>query len=161
MIGWRAAVWVALAALVAFGTYVRLAPTDPAAWHIDPRPPQPATGVHLARAIWNPEAITATMNSARAFVLVPGTPRDVLERLNKIALASPRTTRLAGSPEEGRMTWVTRSAFWGFPDYTTAQAGVSDVATSDLAIFARSRFGLSDLGVNSTRLQDWLMRVAS
>jgi hypothetical protein len=53
---------------------------------------------------------------------VQGADRAALARLDEIALATPRTTRLAGSPDEGRITWITRSALWGFPDYTTAQA---------------------------------------
>jgi uncharacterized protein (DUF1499 family) len=61
---------------------------------------------------------------------------------------------LAGSVEEGRMTWVARSALWGFPDYITAEAG-----PKGLAVWSRLRFGRSDLGVNRARLEDWLARL--
>jgi uncharacterized protein (DUF1499 family) len=148
-----------LAVLLAFGAYIRLAPSDPVVWHVRAVPPLPATGVHVITPIGASDAVTTTINSARAFVSVPGKPKDVLQRLDKIALATPGTTRLEGSPEEGMITWVTRSAFWGFPDYTTAEAMVSDVATSDLAVFARSRFGRSDLGVNAARLRVWLLQL--
>ncbi|MGL4235040.1 DUF1499 domain-containing protein [Tabrizicola sp.] len=143
----------------AFGLYVRFAPSDPAVWQICPIPPLPATGQHVITPLDDPAAITTTMNSARAFVWLPGRLPEVLQRLDKIAMATPRTVRLAGSPEGGRITWVTRSALWGFPDYTTAEAGQSDVATADIAIFARSRFGRSDFGVNAARLKDWLSRL--
>ncbi len=152
-------VWMTLTALVAFGAYVRLASSDPAVWHVRPMPPLPATGNHVITVVDARDAVTTTMNSARAFVWLPGRPDDVLTSLDEIALATPRTTRLAGSPQEGRITWVTRSAFWGFPDYTTAEAGVSDVATADMAIFARSRFGRADFGANAARLRDWLSRL--
>ena len=152
-------VWAALAALVAFGAYVRLAPSDPAVWHVNPLMDLAIVNGRASRAIGAPDAITTTANSALAVVRVPGRPQGVLEHLDRIALATPRTTRLAGSPEEGLITWVTRSALWGFPDYSTAEAGLSDVATTDMVIFARSRFGRSDRGVNAARLRDWLSRL--
>ncbi len=159
-------VWMALAALVAFGAYVRLAPSDPAVWHFDPRLTEPdaRTGIILLddlAVVGIRGLVGSTNNAAMSFVEVPGTPLDVLERLDRIALATPRTKRLLGSPEEGRITWVTRSAIWGFPDYTTAEATVSDVATADLAIVARSRFGRSDLGVNTARLRAWLSQLGA
>ena len=107
----------------------------------------------------DPPEIATTPNSAAAWVEALGPQRAALTRLDEIALATPRTTRLAGSPEEGRITWVTRSALWGFPDYTTAQAMTHDVATSGVTLFARSRFGREDLGVNAARLRDWLSRL--
>jgi uncharacterized protein (DUF1499 family) len=150
--------WGLLAALVALAAYVRLAPSDPARWHVDPAAGLPAGGLALSRLGTPPEIVT-TLNSAVARVEVQGAERAALARLDEIALATPRTTRLAGSPEEGRITWVTRSALWGFPDYTTAQALTHDAATGEVTIFARSRFGQGDMGVNAARLQDWLSRL--
>jgi hypothetical protein len=83
-----------------------------------------------------------------------GAPSDLLARLDAVALATPRTTRLAGSVSEGRITWVTRSAVWGFPDYTTAEA-----RADGLYLQARLRFGREDMGVNAARLRDWLARL--
>ena len=75
-----------------------------------------------------------------------------------IATATPRTHRLAGSPEAGRITWITRSRLWGFPDYTTAQ--VTQTPTGPrLDIHARLRFGRSDMGVNAARLHAWLAQL--
>lgn len=82
-------------------------------------------------------------------------PVDALARLDAIAMATPRTLRLAGSPETGSITWITRSRLWGFPDYTTAQITETDTGPR-LDIFARLRFGRSDLGVNAARLQAWV-----
>lgn len=148
-----------LVVLVAFAAYVRLAPSDPGRWHIDPSAGVPAGGQPpLSRPGGTPEILT-TPNSALALIEVRGPERVALARLDAIALATPRTTRLAGSPEEGRITWVTRSALWGFPDYTTAQAVTQDAATSEVTILARSRFGRGDMGVNAARLRDWLSRL--
>jgi len=74
----------------------------------------------------------------------------MLARLDAIALATPRTRRLAGGVAEGSITWITRSALWGFPDYTTAE-----VQADGLYIFARIRFGGGDGGVNAARLREW------
>jgi uncharacterized protein (DUF1499 family) len=148
--------WALLAALVGFAAYVRLAPSDPARWHSDPSAGWPAQAQTAMTPLGTTSKIVTTLNSAIASVEAQGPDWAALKRLDEIALATPRTVRLAGSPEEGRITWVTRSALWGFPDYTTAQAVTHDVATSGVTIFARSRFGRSDLGVNAARLQDWV-----
>ena len=127
-----------LLALIVLGgmAYVRLAPSDPARWHVDPG--------------------QVTGGGERRSVTLDGTPpRETLARLDAIALATPRTTRLAGSPEEGRITWVTRSALFGFPDYTTAATRTEGTATV-LTLHARQRFGRNDLGVNGARLDEWL-----
>jgi len=76
---------------------------------------------------------------------------DGLVRLDAVALATPRTARLFGSVAEGMVTYVTRSVVMGFPDYTTVR---QDGDT--LTIYARSRFGRSDLGVNRKRVQGWI-----
>lgn len=139
-----------LAALMAgVVVWVRTAPSDPARWHLDPVTAAPADC-----------AVRAGAGDARAACLLPGPPAEVLARLDAVALASPRTQRLAGSPEEGRITWVTRSALWGFPDYTTAAARAEGEGTR-LDLYARLRFGQSDLGVNAARLGDWLTRLGS
>ena len=139
---------LALAAMA----YVRLAPSDPARWHLS----------LAADGTAGPDCTAALQQGrgdARAACLLPGAAADVLARIDAIALATPRTTRLAGSPAEGRITWITRSALWGFPDYTTAQA--TDVeGKTRLDVHARLRFGGSDLGVNAARLRDWLARLS-
>ena len=137
------ALWFLLAGVVAVGLYIRLAPSDPARWHVKAGVDGP----------WG--EIVAGDNSATVRLgLGAGPPGDLLARLDAIALATPRTTRLAGSVESGRITWVTRSLIWGFPDYTTAEA-----RADGLYLLARSRFGQRDLGVNAARLADWLARL--
>ncbi len=67
------------------------------------------------------------------------------------ALATPRTTLLAGSAGEGLLTFQTRSLIWGFPDYTTVT-----VENGLLIVYGRLRFGRSDIGVNKARILSWL-----
>jgi uncharacterized protein (DUF1499 family) len=134
-----------LAALVAFALYVRLAPSDLARWHVAP----------VAEGQWDTVVVTgpnsASLRLARGYKIGLGNPIDMLARLDEVALATPRTTRIAGSVAEGRITWVTRSWLWGFPDYTTAEA-----RADGLYVVARSRFGHGDLGVNAFRLGNWM-----
>ncbi len=132
-----------LAALIGFAVYVRVATSDPGRWHTPP----------VAEGAWG--EVTRKMGSASLRLdRSAGDPVDLLSRLDAIALASPRTTRLAGSVTEGRITWITRSALWRFPDYTTAEA-----RSDGLFLYARQRFGSDDLGVNAARLRDWLSRL--
>jgi|JI10StandDraft_1071094.scaffolds.fasta_scaffold1331601_1 uncharacterized protein (DUF1499 family) len=145
----RGVVWLAVAVLAALAAYVRLAPVDPDRWHVD-------LGA-LARDLGNDPAQEMQVGTNSASMRIVGEP-DVLmariARLDKVALATARTRRIAGDPAQGWVTWETRSLIFGFPDYTTAQ--VTDGA---LVILARSRFGRGDWGVNAARLQDWLLRL--
>lgn len=137
-----ALVCIAVAALAA---YIRFAPSDPARWHIalHPRPAELA----------GPSAQMVVLRGG-AYIDLPMAD-DLLARLNAIAMATPRTKLLAGSVSEGRITWITRSALWGFPDYTTAEVG-----PQGLTLYARLRFGGGDRGVNAARLAGWIAALA-
>jgi uncharacterized protein (DUF1499 family) len=133
--------WLPVLLLILLGgafAYVRLAPSDPARWHSDP-----------AEGVSGP-------NSHVAKVFLPMSPAEALAALEAVAMTEPRTTRVAGSAEEGRITYVTRSRVWGFPDYTTVSALPDDDGVH-LVVHARSRFGQSDLGVNAARVTRWLV----
>ena len=136
-----------LAAIVlAADGWIRLAPADPARWHVDVVSDVPAlcaAGIETGAA------------SARAACLLAEPASALLARLDATALATPRTHRLTGSPEDRRITWETRSLLIGFPDYTTAQVTPTNGGTR-LDILARSRFGAGDWGVNAARLTAWL-----
>ncbi|QFT96225.1 hypothetical protein FIU85_02810 [Roseovarius sp. THAF8] len=122
-------------ALIALGVYVRLAPSYAEDWHDMPNGLEPGDG------------------PGHAVRVVPD-DGDTLERLDGIIRDTPRTTVLAGSVEEGMVTYITRSALWGFPDYTTvARQG------GQIVLYGRLRFGKSDMGVNAKRLDGWLARL--
>ncbi len=131
------------ATLMGFVAYVRTAPSDPAKWHVSPTVDGPWDAVQPRRG-----------SAALRLSLAKGAPADLLARLDALAMDTPRTMRLAGSVEEGRITWITRSALWGFPDYTTAE-----VRPDGLFVHSRLRFGSEDMGVNAARLTDWLARL--
>lgn len=125
-------VWVLVGAVVALGVYIRLASSDSAQWHI-------------------PLTATADTDMQGGVIRIVETGPEGLARLDDIAQATPRTTVLAGSVDEGMITYITRSKVIGFPDYTTVQ---QDGDT--LRIHARLRFGRSDFGVNRDRVDEWL-----
>lgn len=128
----RWTVIVLLVLVVGFAAYVRLAPSDPAVWHVDPDVTGDETFAGGAKR------------------LVAGGAEEMVA-LDALVMATPRTQVLAGSAEAGHVTYVTRSALWGFPDYTSVK-----LAEDGIAIWGRLRFGQSDMGVNSARIDGWL-----
>lgn len=118
--------------------WVRLAPSSVARWHsgsIDtntPRRMSYLTHVDYARPA-----------------------SEVLANLDKIARSEPRTRVLAGSVAAGKITYVSRSRVFGFPDYTTVTVE-GEENHSTLTMYGRLRFGYSDTGVNRQRILRWL-----
>ncbi|MGV8951709.1 MAG: DUF1499 domain-containing protein [Cypionkella sp.] len=131
---------VVLVIFFGLNAYVRLAPIPQNLAQLDlttrPAPMGPVV----------PDQVTTFENGAYADL-----SQASLERLDAVALATPRTHRVAGSVAEGRIIWETRSLVWGFPDYTIAQT-----SGSGLTILARSRYGSGDWGVNGKRLLAWI-----
>lgn len=133
---------VLLVLFIAGAIWVRLAPADPADWHVDPQ------------AVTAPQTDNFVLlrgESALRFALPPA---DLAAHVDAIARDWPRTRLLAGSVNEGWMTYITRSRWMAFPDYTSVRV-VTDGDGASLTVFARSRFGQSDLGVNAARLSAW------
>lgn len=121
-----------LICVIAFSVYVRLAPSEVSRWNVIP------------------DGLVEGTGEGSAVRVIEAGP-DTLARLDAIARATPRTQVLAGSVQDGMVTYVTRSAVMGFPDYTTiAQQG------DRIILYARLRFGRSDMGVNAARLDSWL-----
>lgn len=133
---------VLLVLAIAGAIWVRLAPSDPADWHVDPQ--------------------AVTVPAKDNFALIQGgdalrfalPPADLAARVDAVARDWPRTRLLAGSVADGWMTYITRSRWMAFPDYTSVRI-VPDGDGARLTVFARSRFGQSDLGVNAARLAAW------
>ncbi|MBS0124218.1 DUF1499 domain-containing protein [Thetidibacter halocola] len=125
--------------ILVFGglAWIRLAPSDPAVWNVDPQ-------------------VTADQDLASGVRRrIPG-GEATLTALHQIILETPRTEVLAGDPSEGRVTYVTRSKWMGFPDYTTVQ-----LSDGQVELYARLRFGQSDMGVNRARVEGWLSALQS
>lgn len=122
---------------VAVQGYVRLAPMRAKDWHVDPFAAEAPKDVGVLERFASPMSV-----------------EDTMEVFDKIAQNTPRTTVLAGTAQDGRVSYVTRTRFWGFPDTTTL--AVRDVAgETEVAILARARFGSNDLDVNAKRVAAW------
>ena len=126
---------IALFVVVALALYVRLAPSDTARWH-------------------QPIEASADADLAGGAIRVLDADKASFDEVDSMMQSLPRTQVLAGSVEDGLVTYITRSQLWGFPDYTTAQ-----FENGTLKLFARLRFGGSDLGVNAARLTQVLAAI--
>lgn len=115
--------------LAGLAAYVRLAPDDVARWH-------------------QPINATSSKDFPSGAIRVFESEPSALMRVDAAARTLPRTSVLAGSVEDGRITYITRTKWAGFPDYTTIE-----YRDGQLRMHARLRYGLSDLGVNGKRLQ--------
>lgn len=135
---WRLGLGALLLAVLAAALWVRLAPLPPERFH--KMSAETRTGDHPA-----PGGFEAVRQ-------VPD-PQARLAELDRIITAHPRTARLEGSPDEGLLTYVTRSALWGFPDITNLWVEGDRVHLRGHLVFGRS-----DLGVNAARIQGWLAR---
>ena len=143
---------VVLGSLAVLGllAYIRLAPSDPLRWHLDPlAAPVPQGNGWLLR----------DSDGNAASPVFSALPEAVLDALDSVAIATPRTTRLAGSAAGGNIPWITRTRLMGFPDYTTA-AAIAGPGGTRLVVLARQRFGLGDYGVNRARVEDWMGKLA-
>ncbi len=127
---------VLILAVLALMAYIRLAPSVAGRWHVEPR-------------------VSENKDMAGGVVRLVAGGSQQMAQLDKLIRATPRTTVLAGGADLGHVTYVTRSALWGFPDYTTVQ-----LQGDQIAILARLRFGKSDMGVNKARVDGWLRALA-
>ena len=129
--------WIIILVVVGGLAWIRLAPSDPATWNVDP---QVAADQDLASGVRRSTSGNDALYAA----------------LHRIILETPRTEVLAGSPGEGRVTYITRSQWMGFPDYTTTQ-----LEDGRIEIYGRQRFGQSDMGTNRTRVDAWLSQLTA
>ncbi|WP_370206082.1 DUF1499 domain-containing protein [Pararhodobacter marinus] len=131
---------IVLAALVAlflvFAVYVRLAPSDPQDWHVDP-----ATAPDPERP-----------NFARIDRVVALSPDDAAAQIAAQARREGATL-LAGDEMFG--TWIARTALMRYPDYVSIRLTPEGEGTRVTAL-SRARFGYSDRGVNAARLGRWI-----
>lgn len=141
-------------AFAGFAVWVRVAPIDAAAEHVDP--------LVVVRST-NPNNVllgpAGTNGADREAAVWMATPEELMAAFDAAAMAAERTERVAGSVDDLHATYVQRSALLAYPDFVSVKAlPAGDGAT--LAIYSRSRFGRSDLGVNEKRVSAWLDAIA-
>lgn len=131
---------------------------DVEVWHVDPlSAPQPIKPHSYRMA---PPGLTTEFVDAPSPVF-SANPTLMAKAFDDFVLSQSKTIRIAGSPEEGWMTYVQKSARWGFPDYTSVKFIDLNGGKSTIAIFSRSRFGYSDMGVNEARVTSWVSTLNS
>jgi len=86
--------------------------------------------------------------------VLTGVDANQFAELTSVIANTARVLQLAGSVAAGKITYIARSKWMGFPDYITLEW-----TDGRLRVYSRLRFGQSDLGVNGRRLDAWLSQV--
>jgi len=144
---------------IAFTMYRFISAThDPQVWHIDPqlveRPTTPNTYLVAPQLL----LVTTVDREAPQYsidvAVLAKAFDDFIIRQSNVAV-------VAGSVDEGWITYVQRSAFWRIPDYITIKFIALEGGASTVIIWSRSRFGNGDMGVNKARIDEWLSNFES
>lgn len=144
--------------------FIRFASHPVEVYHVDPlTAPTPETpnSFRVAPVLEGFDPVTEERVDLPAPVY-EANPAIIAKALDEFALRQPRTIRIAGTPEQGWMTYVQTSDRMRYPDYVSVL--IMDIANEGLttiAIFSRSRFGYGDLGVNEARVRRWLQPLES
>ena len=131
---------------------------DVALWHVDPLTAPQTLKPHSYRMA--PPALT----NMPVDILSPvysANPTLMAKAFDDFVMRQSKTIRLAGSPEEGWMTYVQRTPALNFPDYISVKFIDLNGGKSTIAIYSRSRYGYSDQGVNEARVNTWVGTLSS
>lgn len=145
------AVLVVLAVAVSGLAYIRLAPDNVAQWHVDPQTVKRGTKPNQFLMRAGDGDVDSAFFATEAV--------ELAREFDEYALSQPRVIRLAGAPDDLWVTYVQRSKWFGFPDYISVRVMPHQNGKSALAIYARARYGGSDLGVNEARITNWVKRL--
>ena len=125
-------VLIGILAVTGYGLYfIRTVTHDPDVWHVDPRSVPPADTPNTVRVA--PQALTEYPVDFEAPVY-DADAAQLARAFDTFVMEQPRVERIAGSLETG---------------------------TSTLALYSRSRFWHSDMGVNRQRVDAWLKSIES
>jgi uncharacterized protein (DUF1499 family) len=86
---------------------------------------------------------------------------QLLERARATLSVEPRTRLVRDEPGLLRLVLVQRSRVFRFPDTITVQVFPLPDGRSTLAMYSRSNYGRSDLGVNKARIRRWMGLIAA
>lgn len=128
-----------LAALLGFFAFVRYAPSNPEAWHVDPEPPAPRRKRNYHQILTRPFEMDR---------------HDLLQAFHDVAIEHGAEI-LAGSLDAAHVTYIIRSELLKYPDYISVKID-AEPEESRLWIYSRSRYGQRDFGVNRRRVEAWV-----
>lgn len=84
------------------------------------------------------------------------TAKELRERWLEWMTELPKVVLESASSDGFQVTFMERSPLMGFPDLITVQFLPAGERQSAVAIYSRSLYGYSDLGVNRARIERWL-----
>lgn len=102
--------------------------------------------------------------TARADLIISvyAIPADALRAaFAKVIVSEPKIALVETNDAEMTDRYIQRSAALGFPDTIVVKFLDRPGGQSTLALYSRSRFGLSDFGANRARIERWLEKLAS
>ncbi|MHA3913406.1 DUF1499 domain-containing protein [Halovulum sp. GXIMD14793] len=139
--------------------FIRSVAHDPEVWHVDPRDAPNSETPNDFRLIQSNLTKFRVDMEAPTYAVDAATLSQAFDRF---VMGQPRVERVAGSTQAGWVTYVQRSEYLQFPDYISVQFyNLGDTGTSTIAIYSRSRFGYSDMGVNKARVERWVKSIES
>ena len=103
-----------------------------------------------------PDGVTSHAKPDAASPVFGVAPERLRDAFLAVITEAPRTKLLEQSADGLRLSLVQRSAILRFPDYIDVSILPAGGDGSTIAIYSRSRFGYSDLGVNQRRVEEWM-----
>jgi hypothetical protein len=133
--------------------YVLNVEHDPAIWHVDPLSEPQSVKPNSFRMA--PPALTEEFVDSPSPVYTVN-PTLMAKAFDDFVLSQSKTLRIAGSPDEGWMTYVQLSPSLNLPDYISVKFIDLNGGKSTVVVYSRSRFGYDDMGVNGERVMSWV-----
>jgi len=135
---------------------IRRAPDDPGVWHVDPMTAATTGKPNWYRLVPDDAEVERDPERDGAPPLFTESAAEVARAFNRVALTDDRVVVLAGRADDGFVTYIQRSALFGFPDYNSVRFIDLPEGGSTIAFYARARYGHSDMGVNRKRVAKWI-----
>ena len=151
-------IFLTIAAAGGLFYFVSTVEHDAAVWHVDPLTAPQTVQPHSFRMA--PPALTEEFVDEPSPVYTVN-PTLMAKAFDDYVLRQPKTARIAGSPEEGWMTYVQLSHSLNLPDYISVKFIDLNGGNSTIAIYSQSRFGYDDLGSNKNRVLSWVSTLQS
>ena len=131
--------------LIIILSYIRFAKPNESIWHVDPE------------LVSQNDLRNSFLNNSKSsnYIYYDLPVKELYFRLSEISSADD-CKRVFGEVDEGVITFVCRSKFFGFPDYISVSFKKYSTGESSLSVFSRSRFVVYDFGKNKKRVTKWL-----
>lgn len=144
-----------LLALVA-GIAIRRAGNDVAVWHTDPLTSTSTGNPNWYRLVPADAQVDRDPKRDGDAPVYTQSADEVARAFDTLVQSENSVEVLAGTAGDGFVTYIQRSTLFGFPDYMSVKFINLPDGGSTIAIFARARYGRSDLDVNEKRVTRWI-----